>query len=358
MTAGDPPTTAPRRPDDARVRRGGDPAPERRLEAPHRRGGSSPRVVERLAVLAYRAMSWLLAVLPAGPTGEVVGRFAQLSYLLWPTKRRWSDRNFGHVLGLPPGDPRVRRLALRAYRRYGRYLVELMRLPSLTTAQVAHLVPDLDADGIAALRADATDPGGLILAVAHIGNNEAVAAAIADHGLPISVVADDSSFPELFDLLRRQRESWGVAIIPWRNLREIYGVLRRREMLGLLVDWGYRADGIPVTLFGAWTTLPAGPAMLAAKTGSRILPVRIRQLPDATFDVGWADPIVVPSTEPATLQRATQQIADALADTVRAAPEQWYSFKPMWPGDPAESADLERRAGLMRAGTPDPGPVG
>ena len=34
-------------------------------------------------------------------------------------------------------------------------------------------------------------------------------AAIARHGLPISVVADDSSFPELFDLLRRQREGWG-----------------------------------------------------------------------------------------------------------------------------------------------------
>ena len=29
-------------------------------------------------------------------------------YLLWPTKRRWSNRNFGHVLGLPPDDPAVR----------------------------------------------------------------------------------------------------------------------------------------------------------------------------------------------------------------------------------------------------------
>jgi lauroyl/myristoyl acyltransferase len=330
-------------------------AAERRLEAPHRRGGASPRVVERLAVVGYRAASWLLSALPAGPSGALLGTAAQASYLAWPTKRRWSNRNFGHVLGLPPDDPRVRRLALRAYGRYGRYLVELMRLPSMSPEAIGRYVPDLDVEGVRAIWRDA--PGGLILAVAHMGNNEAVGASIAHHGLPISVVADDSSFPELFELLRQQRERWGVRIIPWRNLRDIYGVLRNREILGLLIDWGYRADGIPVRLFGAWTTLPAGPATLAAKTGSRILPIAIQARPDGTFDVAWPAPIEVASSDPAELQRATQALAGALEATIAAAPDQWYSFKPIWPGDPAEVADLERRAGLMRAGIEDPGPA-
>jgi KDO2-lipid IV(A) lauroyltransferase len=306
-------------------------------------------------VAAYRVTARILAVLPARPTGAILGLLTQGSYLAWPTKRRWSNRNFGHVLGLPPDDPRVRGLALRAYGAYGRYLVELMRLPSLPPDQVARLVPGLDADGIQRVR-DAA-PGGVIMTVAHMGSNEAVAASIARHGMPISVVADDSSFPELFELLRRQREMWGVRIVPWRNLREIFGVLRRREMLGLLVDWGYRADGIPVTLFGAWTALPAGPATLAAKTGSHIMPIAIRRVADGTFEVSWPDPIVVASSDPAELQRATQAIADALATTLAAAPDQWYSFKPIWPGDPAEIADLERRARCMQAGMPDPGPA-
>ena len=47
---------------------------------------------------------------------------------------------------------------------------------------------------------------------------------------------------------------------------------------------------------------------------------------------------------PADIQRATQRIADALQETIAAAPEQWYSFKPMWPDDPAESRALEARA--------------
>jgi len=314
-------------------------------------------MVERIGVLAYRATAWLLHVLPQRPAGFVVGLMAQGSYLVWPAKRRWSNNNFAHVLGLSPDDRRVRSLALRAYREYGRYLVELMRLPSLPPAEVGRLVGNLDEEDVEFRRIWEASPGGLILAAVHIGNNEAIAAGVASRGFPISVVADDTSFPELFELLRRQRAAWGFTLVPWRNLRAIFGVLRRREMLGLLIDWGYRSDGIPVRIFDAWTTLPAGPATLAAKTGSHILPVWIHRQPDGTFGVFWDVPIVVASSDPAELQRATQAMADAMAEPIRSAPHQWYSFKPLWPASAAEGADLERRALAMQAGLPDPGPA-
>ncbi len=332
-------------------------ASDRKLEAPHRRGGASgSRVLERLTLVGYKATAWLMSVLPPGPTAALIGRGSQLSYLLWPTKRGWSNRNFGHVLGLPPAHPRVRALALRAYYEYGRYLVEIMRLPRLPVDRVAAMVPALDTVEVKRLWRETPGGGGLIFVVAHVGNNDAVAAAIARHEMPISVVADDSAFPEIFEMLRKERESWGVNVIAWRNLREIYKVLRRREMLALLVDWGYRADGIPVQLFGAWTALPAGPATLAAKTGSRILPITIRRETDGTFTVSWPAPIDITSSDPAELQRVSQAMADALAATIGAAPEQWYSFKPIWPSSPDEIADLERRGRLMQAGVPDPGP--
>jgi ApbE superfamily uncharacterized protein (UPF0280 family) len=73
--------------------------------------------------------------------------------------------------------------------------------------------------------------------------------------------------------------------------------------------------------------------------------------------VTWPGPIDLGSADPAELQRATQAIADALATTIAAAPDQWYSFKPIWPATAAEAADLERRAGLMQAGIADPGPA-
>ena len=329
---------------------------ERRLEAPHRRGGASPRIVERSVVLAYRAMAWVLRTVPARPAGALIGLGAQASYLLWPTKRAWSNRNFGHVLGLPPDHPRVRRLALRAYRVYGDYLVELMRVPFMRTEEVVGLIEPMDLAEIEAMRAMAPD-GGIICTVGHVGSNDAIGAAIAHMGLPLNAVADDSSFPELFDLLKRQREQWSATIIPWRNLRAIFGVLRRRELLALLVDWGYRSDGIPVTLFGAWTTLPAGPATLAAKTKSLIVPIIATRQPDRPTarhlggpDRGRRRGSGRPAAgDPARRRRARRSRSATRRRTGTASSR-------CGPRRPRRRRDLERRALEMQAGRKDPGP--
>lgn len=323
----------------------------KKLEAPHRRlEATPPRIVEKAAVIGYKSMAAALVHLPPALTVPVIGAFNQLSYLGWAKKRRYSNANFGHVLGLPPEHPRVRRMALRAYREYAHYMVEIMRLPVQPAAEVAKLVTGKGVDDIV----DSWRAHGkaTIVCCGHVGNNEAVAAGVASRGLPANVVADDSTFPEIFEILRQNRESWGVHVVPWRNLRELFSILRRNEILALLIDWGYREDGIPVKLFGAWTTLPAGPAVLAAKTGALIAPMEVRRTKDGRFEVAASEPFTVLSSNPADLQRATQRIADALERTVAAAPAQWYSFKPMWPDTDAEAAELERRAMEMLAGRP------
>ena len=310
------------------------------LEAPHRRLDPGSRILEKTGVIAYRAMTWLLQHAPARLAWFVGARVAQAGYQVWPKKREWLNANFGHVLGLPPEGPAVRQLALAAYRNYGRYLVDLMRLPGVPPEKIGLLV---EPGGLELLERARAESRGLILAAAHVGNNEAVAAGMASLGLPISVVADDSAFPEMFELLRKQRAAWGIKLIPWRKLREMFGVLRRDEMLALLVDWGYRSDGIPVRLFDSWTYLPAGPAVLAAKTGATILPIVVRRRPDGRMYVGADAPIKVRSTDPIEIGRATQAVALALQRIVAAAPDQWYSFKPMWPPTREEADALAQR---------------
>ncbi|MGZ6266746.1 MAG: LpxL/LpxP family acyltransferase, partial [Candidatus Limnocylindrales bacterium] len=98
-----------------------------------------------------------------------------------------------------------------------------------------------------------------------------------------------------------------------------------------------------VKMFGAWTTLPAGPALLAAKHGSAIVPFSINRQPDGTFKAAADEPIHVPSSSPADLAIATQKIATALEAQISPAPEQWYIFKPIWPESAGEVAQLEAR---------------
>lgn len=320
--------------------------PRKALQAPHRRKdrGLGPRPLEKLAIVAYRGGMWLMGRLPVPVARAIVSFLLQASFFLVPRKRKYVNDNFAHILGRSPSSLEVKRKAYAAYRSYARYVVELMRLPRLTNDEAAALV---DASTFLPLEAYWKSTGkGLILTSAHIGNLEAVARGTARHGWPVSAVADDTSFPELFDLLRRQRREWGVELIPWRNLRELFGVLRRNHILALVIDWGYRPDDVPVRLFGAWTTLPAGPAVLAAKTGASIVQVAVRRHEDGKrFIVTYGDPIIVASTDEAEIQRATQAIADALGATIAAAPEQWYSFKPLWPSTAEEKAALEARAG-------------
>ena len=328
--------------------------PHRRLEAPHRRRSGAPRVVERAGLAGYLATEWVIQHLPPALSRFAIARASQGSYLLWPQRRRWSNGNFARILGVPGSDRRVRALALSAYSTYARYLVELMRLPSLPADRIADLV---EAAGIDRLISIWRESGhGLIIAAGHVGNNEAVAAGLAGFGLPVAAVADDSTFPEIFEHLRRQRAAWNITLVPWRNLRDVYGVLRRGEILALLIDWGYRDEDVPVRMFGAWTTLPAGPAVLAARSGAPIVHIGVRRLPGGRFRATPGEVIHVPSASPADILAATQSIADQLAATIEAAPAQWYSFKPMWPATEAEAADLEARAAAMRANRPDPGP--
>ena len=92
---------------------------------------------------------------------------------------------------------------------------------------------------------------------------------------------------------------------------------------------------------------PRRSGMLAAKTRAAIVPVVCRRLDDGTYEARHYEPIEVADTKPSTLLHATQQIADALEDMISVAPEQWYSFKPIWPDTQAEKDELAERAAAM-----------
>jgi lauroyl/myristoyl acyltransferase len=298
------------------------------------------RLKEKAVVRAYRASTWALGRAPERLSGEVGGVLAVSTYLAWPARRRATRESLARVLRTTPDDPRVDRLGRRTYRNYARYVVDLMRLPGLAPHELASRVDMDGAEIVDDLRAQGR---GVILVGAHLGHNEAGAAAVADRGWKVSVVADDTEFRELFALLKEQRERWGVRLVPWTSLRELYAALKRRETVGLLVDWGYRPDGVPVRLFGEWTTLPAGPAVLAARTGAVIVPITVRMLPGSRYAASAGTLLEVPSADPAEIARATQAIAGEIERAIRANPGQWWVFKPMWPTTPEDRAALRAR---------------
>src|SRR3954471_4509416 len=329
-------------------------APHRRDTAGNRVGKAVRRARERSAVRGYKTAAAAMSRIPVGVSLPVGKALFVGSYYAWPAKRRIILSNASHVLGLPPSDRRVRHLARRIYAPYARFVLELMRLPGLPTDEPTRLFAhDNGQNGgesfIALFERLRADKRGLIAVSGHIGSIDLLAGAFALRGLPTYGLADDSAYPELFEEMNAQRRRWNIEVIPWRNIRRVFSALREPAILGLVVDWGYRPDGIPVRLFGEWPALPSGRAMLAAKTKAAIVPVICRRLDDGRYEARHYDPIEVADSTSVELQRATQQIADALEDMISTAPEQWYSFKPMWPATGEEKDALAQRAAEMRA---------
>lgn len=326
--------------------------------APHRRTdrgrllGAVSRTWERVVVTAFRGASALLVRVPLRISEPIAKVGFLAGYYLWPSKRQIIKRNAAHVLGLPVSHRDVAGLARGVYGTYSRFAIEVMRLPGLPADEPERLMikeGEHHDRFLALCRQCAEDGRGIIAVSGHIGSIEVFAGAYANEGLPTYGLADDSAFPELFELLNASRARWGVTIIPWKKLRDIFRVMRKPAILGMVVDWGYRSDDVPVRLFGSPTTLPAGPATLAARTKAVVVPVVARRLEDGRYTPVMYDPIEVTDGSPAAIAAATQRIADALEDMVADAPDQWYTFKPMWPATAAEAAELERRAAADQA---------
>lgn len=323
--------------------------------APHRREAAGGRISlavrrarERSAVRGYRAAAATISRIPTRFSLPVGRALFVSSYFAWPAKRRIILANAAHVLGLPASDRRVRHLARRIYATYAHFVIELMRLPSMPADEPTRLMRAVEDHGetsfITLFEQLRSEGRGLIAVSAHVGSIDLLAGAMALRGLPVYGVADDSAYPELFEEMNAQRRRWGIEVIPWRNIRRVFRALREPAILGLVVDWGYRPEDVPVLMFGQWTTLPVGPAMLAAKTGAAIVPVVCRRQRDGSYEARHYDPIAVADSSPAEMQRATQAIAAAIEDMIATAPEQWYIFKPIWPETEAAKQALAARA--------------
>ncbi len=283
----------------------------------------------------WRAGAALVQHLPAGLVyaGATLG--GELAYLGWRNKREIAKENFAVVLGRPPGDPEVARVARRAFRNFAKYLTEIMRFPSMHPADLDRLV-SIEPSSLDHLHAARAHGRGLIFVSAHFGNFELGGARIAQE-IPLTVVADELENQRLMDFLVANREHKNVQILPPEGAtRRVLAALKRNEMVGFMMDLGPRArelDNVQATFFGSPTAFPTIAAALARVSGAPIVVAAVHRNPDNTFHGIALPPIFVERTKQAArdVDHATQSVVRALEGLVRPHPDQWYIFRPMWP---------------------------
>ena len=88
---------------------------------------------------------WRLGSWCAGHTPLVLCRaFARgvgnLGYWLLPAMRGSASSNYGQVLGRPAGDKQVQQVTRQAFKNFALYLLDVMRFPYLSDAELARRV--------------------------------------------------------------------------------------------------------------------------------------------------------------------------------------------------------------------------
>jgi KDO2-lipid IV(A) lauroyltransferase len=156
------------------------------------------------------------------------------------------------------------------------------------------------------------------------------------HKWPVSVVVERLEPEEVFDWFVEFRTSIGMNVIPLGPAagREVIRAVKAKHLVTLLADRDIGGSGIDVEFFGERTTLPAGPATLALRTGAPLLPIAVYFDGDGHRGVVRpALPVERTGSFRQDVARITQDVAHAMEDLIREAPEQWHLMQPNWPSD-------------------------
>jgi lauroyl/myristoyl acyltransferase len=243
--------------------------------------------------------------------------------------------NLRRVLGSEGGDAQLLdRWARRSFRTYARYWVEGARLPTTSPDEV---IQHVFVDGLHHLHEAKAAGKGTILALPHIGSWEYGGAFLATQDLPMTAVAERIEPPALFDFFVEQRAAMGLTIVPLdrHSGGALLSTLRGGGLVGLLCDRDIEGTGIEVDFFGERTTMPAGAATLALRTGATLCTGTVYSGPGRDHRAIIEPPLDTTRSDSlrADVARLTQEIATRLEGLIRRAPEQWHVFQPLWLAD-------------------------
>jgi len=334
--------------------------------SPAAEGTARGTLRQRSVARGLATFSWVTCRTPE----RLALSLADLAGAIWyRADRRRADqarRNLARVVGWLAAegstDRRVRaaasdpaaleRLVRSAFRYYARYYLDVARAPSFSPA---FLDARLEVETPDSYEAAFGVPGPRIFIGIHYGAIELQAyVAAARTVTPLTTPMETIDDPELQGYFVRTRGALGIHIVGLREARrEVSAALARGEYVGLVADRDLTGGGMPATLFGAPTSLPLGPALVALESGAPAFFVAVRRRRDGRY-LGRLERLEVPA-EGTRRERVTAFLeaeARAFEREIARAPDQWWAvFFPIWPD--LEGADGPRAVEPDAASAPE-----
>lgn len=278
-------------------------------------------VVERLP----RSWAYGLAVLAA--------RFA---WLFSPLARPRLDFNLRVACPeLKQNERELRRLSWLNFRNHAKAYADLMMLPR---TNIESMRPQLEVKGMEYLEEARALGKGVLAVSCHMGSYEVVSAIWSATLSPVSFFAEELEPRALFEWYRDTRARLGISVLTLDGggIRRVLQALRDEEMVITAIDRDITGTGHVMPFFGRPAPIPLGPAAIAQRLGTPLLPVYATRLPDDSY-LAEATPLVMvdETDDPKADQiRATEQVLRRIETFIQAHPEQWHVPHRIWEGSP------------------------
>lgn len=280
---------------------------------------------------------WLtagIAGMPAWLGYWIAGLATEIHYRFFPERRHAALANLAVMM--PRASRRDRdRVARRMMRSYNQMMYEFFRLPHLSRQE---LFASVEIQGREHLEHALARGRGVILASSHIGNWELAGVMVAQMGYNLHAVAGVQLNRWLSGAVRETKSELSIhTISPEDGFRKLLRALEHNDPVALVVDGDVYQHGVHVEFFGRETAFPAGPGVLAQRTGALIICGYCERLSPGRFRVVMEKPFDPAAF--ATTHDLNQAVARTVERHIREHVDQWCIFRPLWEPRPSEAPE-------------------
>jgi KDO2-lipid IV(A) lauroyltransferase len=180
---------------------------------------------------------------------------------------------------------------------------------------------------------DAVKSGrGVVVALPHSGNWDHAGAYFCSIGIPLVTVAERLKPEALFKKFLQYRNSMGFEVLSLdsRSFVTLLKRAREKRLIALVADRDLSHSGVDVNFFGYPSRMPAGPALLAVKTGIPLVVAHV-SYSDAGIHIDFSE-VHVPTEgdESERVTKIVQSCADLFAKGIAQHPEDWHMLQRIW----------------------------
>ena len=267
-----------------------------------------------------------------------------VAWLIASKPRKQATANILQILGKPV-------LATHTGRKRLRQTVRSMFQYSVRnyfeTITLLHLRPELMLSRIVAvgtenLEAALAKGKGVILFSAHLGPFDYLIQWASLKGYKVTIPVERLKDQRMLDLMIKLRNSHGCQYIPLggsRPLRTIIQALRNNQIVLITADRAVEGESIVRPFFGDPARLPLGPVSLSLRTGAPLVGV-FGSYTSSKLMLGEFVPLSLELTkeEQVNSDKLICGMIEILERFIKAHPEQWVVFSPVWISDFAKTS--------------------